>query len=172
VSSGRSITLVHVPSSNETTKVAEARRLDARTFVWRSLAAKAQSVAEIEEKLGARGVDADETTRVIADAVRLGFLDDVELAGQLARGFRARGYGRRRAARTLARRGIPAALATGALEDAYGTGVDAELELAHRALGGRAVDGDAARRRAVGFLVRRGFSVGVAWRVVRCARPP
>jgi regulatory protein len=172
VSSGRSITLVRVPSSDKTTNVVEGRRLDARAFVVRSLAAKAQSVAEIEAKLVARGVDADEATGVVADAVRLGFLDDAELAGQLARGFRARGYGRRRAARTLARRGIPTALATGALEDAYGTGVDGELELAQRALGSRAVDGDAARRRAVGFLVRRGFSVGIAWRVVRCARPP
>jgi regulatory protein len=159
-------------SSEKTTKVAEAPARDARAFVWRSLAAKAQSVAEIEAKLVVRGVDADEATGVIADAVRLGFLDDAELAGQLAHGFRARGYGRRRAARTLARRGIPAPLATAALEDVYGTGVDSELELARTALGGRPVAGNAARRRAVGFLVRRGFSAGVAWRVVRCAQPP
>ncbi len=135
------------------------------------MAARAQSVAEIEAKLEARGVDTAEATDVVADAVRRGFLDDAELAGQLARGFRARGYGPRRAAQTLARRGIPAPLATGALDDAYGDGLDGELELARTALGERATDGAAARRRAVGFLVRRGFSPGTAWRVVRSVRP-
>jgi regulatory protein len=145
--------------------------VDARAFVWSSLAAKAQSVAEIEAKLEARGVDAAETTDVLADAARRGFLDDAELAGRLARGFRARGYGRRRAAQTLARRGIPTPLATRALGDVFGDGLDGELELARSALGDRATDGEAARRRAVGFLVRRGFSPGAAWRVVRSARP-
>ena len=77
---------------------------DARTFVCNSLAAKAQSVAEIEAKLAARGVAADAAAGAIEEARRLGYLDDGELAGQLARGLRARGYGRRRAAQTLRRR--------------------------------------------------------------------
>ena len=138
---------------------------DARTFVCNSLAARAQSVAEIEAKLAARGVAEDVAAAAVEDAMRLGYLDDAELAGQLARGFRARGYGRRRAAQTLRRRGLPEDTARAAIEEAFG---DVEEDaLAARALGRRAVDDDRARRRAVTFLVRRGFSPAAAWRVVQ-----
>ncbi len=140
----------------------------AATFVVNSLAAKAQSVAEIESKLERRGVPADVAASVIADALRLGYLDDATLAGQLARGFLSRGYGRRRAAAALARRGLPAALADEALAAAYGA--TDEVELARAALGTRRVDGDASRRRAVGFLVRRGFSGAASWQAVRAPR--
>lgn len=133
-------------------------------FVVNSLAAKAQSVTEIEAKLAARGVAAELAARVVADARRLGYLDDSELAGQLARGFRARGYGRRRAAQALHRRGL-AAVAEAALDAAYGD-VD-EAALAVAALGTRVVSDAAARRRAVAFLVRRGFTPATAWKVVK-----
>ena len=139
-------------------------------FVCNSLAAKAQSVAEIEAKLAARGVAADEAAAAIDEALRLGYLDDAELAGQLARGLEARGYGRRRATTTLRRRGLPGAVASTAVEEAFGD-FD-EDALAIRALGRRAVDDDRARRRAAAFLLRRGFSPGAAWRTVRLARSP
>ena len=102
---------------------------------------------------------------MVDEARRLGYLDDTELAGQLARGFRSRGYGRRRAALTLQRRGVPADVAEAALEEAYGEADEASL--ARTALGSRTVGDDAARRRAVAFLVRRGFSSGAAWQAVR-----
>jgi regulatory protein len=133
-------------------------------FVVNSLAAKAQSVAEIEAKLAARGVTEELAARVIANAVRLGYLDDAELAGQLARGFRARRYGRRRAAQALRRRGLTA-VAEAALDAVY-LDVD-EAALAVAALGARAVSDAAAQRRAVAFLVRRGFASSTAWRVVK-----
>jgi regulatory protein len=139
----------------------------AATFVVNSLAAKAQSVAEIEAKLVSRGVTADESAAVIAEALRLGYLDDAELAGQLARGFVARGYGRGRAAAALQRRGLAAADADVALESAYGSAD--EVALAQRALGRRSVVDDAARRRAYAFLCRRGFSGSAAWEAVRRA---
>ena len=133
-------------------------------FVVNSLAAKAQSVAEIEAKLAARGVAAELAAAVVANARRLGYLDDSELAGQLARGFRARGYGRRRAAHALHRRGLTAVAET-ALDAAYGE-VD-EAALAAAALGTRVVSDAAAQRRAAAFLVRRGFTSATAWTVVK-----
>ena len=142
-----------------TTKAAAA------TFVVNSLAAKAQSVREIESKLAARGVTEADAASVVAEAVRLGFLDDAELAGQLARGFAARGYGRRRAATALRRRGLPDELAGVALESTYGD-LD-EVALARAALGSRPTGDDAARRRAAAFLSRRGFSSEAAWQAVR-----
>jgi regulatory protein len=135
----------------------------ARSFVVNSLAARAQSVAEIETKLAARDVPPDVAEAVIAEACELGYLDDAELAGQLARGFRTRGYGRRRAAQALRRRGLSVVSET-ALDAAFGD--EDEAELAAAALGSRRADDPKARRRAVAFLVRRGFTAGVAWQVV------
>jgi len=138
---------------------------DPRVFVVNSLAAKAQSVAEIEGKLAARGVPPGVSAKVVEEAVRLGYLDDAGLAGQLARGFRIRRYGRRRAAQALRRRGLAPELAEAALEQAYG---DAdEVELARAALGSRPVGHHAEQRRAVAFLARRGFSSAAAWQAVR-----
>jgi regulatory protein len=139
-------------------------------FVCNSLAAKAQSVAEIKTKLAKRGVTADEAAAVVVEATRLGYLDDAELAGQLARGHRTRGYGRRRALQALRRRGVPEPFAEEALEAVYG---DADEDaLARSALGSRRTDDDPSRRRAASFLVRRGFSPAAAWRAVRSARAP
>lgn len=137
-------------------------------FVVNSLAARPQSVAEIEQKLAARGVPADVAASAVDDASRLGYLDDAAVAGALARGFRARGYGRRRAERELRRRRLDETAAQRALADAFGD-VD-EVELARVALGLRATGDVKAERRAVAFLLRRGFSSGVAWEVVRGRR--
>lgn len=141
----------------------------ATSFVVNSLAAKAQSVSEIERKLAARGVPLDVARAAVDEARRLGYLDDEELAGQLARGLLGRGYGRRRAAQTLRRRGLPSELAERALDATYGE--TDELALANEALGARPIADDRDRRRAVAFLVRRGFSTAVAWRVVRDREP-
>jgi regulatory protein len=139
--------------------------VDARLFVVRSLTARAQSVAEIERKLAARGVAADVAREAIEATLHDRYLDDAELAGQLARGMRSRGYGRRRAVQTLRARGIGDELADAALAEAFG---DAEESvLARAALRGRAIADDAGRRKAVAFLVRRGFSSSAAWAAVR-----
>jgi regulatory protein len=157
-------------SSFKTTEAAARLARDPMVFVCNSLAAKAQSVAEIEAKLAKRGVAVEEAAAVVVEATRLGYLDDAELAGQLARGHRARGYGRRRALQALRRRGVPEPFAEEALETVYG-GAD-EDALARAALGSRRTDDDPSRRRAASFLVRRGFSPGAAWRAVRSARAP
>jgi regulatory protein len=135
----------------------------ARKFVVNSLAARAQSVAEIEAKLAARDVPPEVAAAVIAEVHELGYLDDAELAGQLARGFRTRGYSRRRAAQALRRRGLSLVSET-ALDAAFGE--EDEPKLAAAALGSRPTGDPKARRRAVAFLVRRGFTPAVAWQVV------
>lgn len=137
----------------------------ARLFVVRSLAARMQSVAEIERKLAARDIPAEVAREAIDRVSRYGYLDDASLAGQLARGMQSRGYGRRRAEQKLRARGLSGAPAAKALDEAYGD-LD-EVELARQALGRRSVVDDAARRRAVAFLARRGFSAAAAWKAVR-----
>jgi regulatory protein len=143
----------------------EADASAARAFVVNSLAARAQSVGEIARKLAARGVPSDVAETVIGEAARLGYLDDTELAGQLARGFRARGYGRRRAETAMRRRLLDAAVVETAIDDAYADADEAALAL--DALGSRVLNDAGDHRRAVAFLLRRGFSPEAAWRAVR-----
>ena len=142
-------------------------RARARLFVVRSLAVKMQSAAEIEKKLAARDVPPEVAREAIERVTGYGYIDDASLAGQLARGMQTRGYGRRRAEQKLRARGLPRVLADAALDEAYG-GRD-EVALAREALGRRDVIDDGARRRAVAFLSRRGFSAGAAWKAVRDA---
>ncbi|MGL6279291.1 MAG: hypothetical protein ACRC50_07010 [Gaiella sp.] len=137
----------------------------ARRFVVRSLAARAQSVGEIEAKLARRGVPTAIASEAIELARGYGYLDDDELAAQVARGLRARGYGRRRAERALAARLLPREVVESALAAAYDDGdetADAVAALGRRSFG----DGDAGRRRAAAFLARRGFSGRAAWTAV------
>ena len=143
----------------------ERRIADARTFVVDSLAARAQSVAEIRDKLALRGLSDADAAAVIAQAASFGYLDDAELAAQLARGHRARGYGRRRAERDLRRRGLGDVERAAALDAGYGD--TDEVALARAALGARPTADPKAERRAVAFLLRRGFSPGAARSVVR-----
>jgi regulatory protein len=147
----------------------ELARTRARLFVVRSLAARPQSVSEIEAKLAARGVAPELAAEAVALALDYGYLDDASLAAQLARGHVARGYGRRRAAQALRTRGLPQALAEHALEEAYDGD---EVEQALAALGRRAFgEGDGARRKAVAFLARRGFSPAASWAAVKRREP-
>jgi regulatory protein len=142
------------------------QRTRARLFVVRSLAARAQSVAEIEAKLARRGIPPQIGAETVRLALGYGYLDDARLAGELARGHRDRGYGRRRAARSLAARLLPRDVAEQALAEAYDD-VD-ETAAALAALGRRSFgEGDAGRRRAAAFLARRGFSSTTAWTAVR-----
>ena len=130
-----------------------------------SLATRAQSVGEIERKLAARGIPSDVSGTLIDEAVRLGYLDDAELAGQLARGFRARRYGRRRAAMAMRRRLLDAVVVETAIDDAYADADEAALAL--DALRSRVLNDAADYRRAFAFLLRRGFSPDAARRAVR-----
>lgn len=142
-------------------------RVRARLFVVRSLAVKAQSTAEIVKKLAARDVPAEIALEAIDRVRGYGYLDDDALADQLARGMRGRGYGRRRAEQKLRERGLRGHCADAALDAAYGE--QDEAALAREALGRRSIAEDADRRRALAFLVRRGFSSGAAWAAIRRA---
>ena len=132
-----------------------------------------QSRVEIERKLAARDVPAEIAREAIERAAGYGYIDDEALAGQLARGMRARGYGRRRAEQKLRSRGLSGAQAERALADTY-DGSEDEQEIARTALGRRAVATDADRKRAIAYLARRGFSSRAAWKAVQQAseEPP
>ena len=108
-------------------------RARARLFVVRSLAVRMQSRVEIERKLAARDVPTEIAHEAIERAAGYGYIDDEALAGQLARGMRARGYGRRRAEQKLRSRGLSGALTERALADTY-DGTEDEEVIARTAL--------------------------------------
>ena len=142
-------------------------RARARLFVVRSLAVRMQSRVELARKLAARDVPPDVADEAIERAAGYGYVDDAALAGQLARGMQARGYGRRRAEQKLRSRGLSGALAQAALAETYDG--DDEAVIAREALGRRAVASDADRKRAIAYLARRGFSARAAWKAVQLA---
>lgn len=155
----------HVDEANRSELEHRLARVRSKAFVIRSLAARAQSVAELERKLAARAIPPEIATESIELVRGYGYLDDEALAHQLARELRARGYGRRRAAGLLWRRGIQSELAETTLCEVFDE--DDERADARRALGSRAIGAsERDRRRAVAFLLRRGFSSGAAWAAV------
>ena len=156
-----------IDATRQATVEAALARARARLFVVRSLSTKAQSTAEIERKLAARDVPADIAREAIERVIGYGYLDDEALAGQLARGMRDRGYGRRRTEQKLRERGLSGPIAAAALAEAYEERDEAALAL--EALGRRSVVADPDRRRALAFLARRGFSAGAAWAAIRRA---
>jgi regulatory protein len=120
------------------------------------------STAEVQRKLARRQQWGEPVIQsVLADLQRLGYLDDARFAG--ARAASAAGhkrFGRRRALGELLRSGVPAALASAAIESVYGqldsTSIARSLALKHAARL-RRLDPVVARRRLVGMLQRRGF---------------
>ena len=150
---------------NEVSQDDQTGHAAARTFVVNSLAARAQSVAEIEAKLAAQDVPADIAAAVVDEAPAApgssttssspdsSPVDTLARLRPAAGGAGAPGPGCSRGE------------ASGALEEAYG---DAdEVAVARAALGSRTTADAKTERRAVAFLVRRGFSPGAAWAVVR-----
>lgn len=142
----------------------------ARDTVYRLLASRARSNAELREALLRKEVPddvADDTLRKFEEA---GLIDDAAFAVEWVRSRqRSRGLGRKALAYELRRKGVADQHVEAALSD-----VDEELEverareLVQRKLRGMTnADATAKTRRLVGMLARKGYSEGMAFRVVR-----
>ena len=117
-----------------------------------------------------RGIDA-----VIADCVRLGYVDDAAFAMTRARSKRRGGRSALAIRRSLAEHDIDDTLVDAALVAADETLADGELaaalrHAARRRLGpyARVEPDDAARQRHLASLARAGFSFDIARQVMRC----
>jgi len=115
-----------------------------------------------------RGIEADCATDALDQVASSGYLDDADYAHRFAEDRRRLDHwGRERIARELRRRGVTDDLVDRALEH---HGAENELEAACALLEQRmpaALDGDRARNRALGLLVRRGYEADVAYAAVR-----
>lgn len=148
-------------------KSAYARALDA-------LARSSRSRADLGRWLRDREYGSGEIEQVLTRLESVGLLDDLAFARGFARSrLEGRGYGERRVAAELARRGVDRAIVTQVLDERR-----ADTESAH---GAKPIDvvaarrmkslaklpNDVARRRLQGFLARRGFASSEILRVLR-----
>ena len=138
----------------------------------KKLAGRGLSVAEARAFLAHHGgIGADDVEEILARFLDRRYLDDDALAEQIVSiGWERKQHGRRRIAQTLGQR----RLSTETIENALAALPDDEWQRAYefaqtkvRSVGGR--DPDAALRRLVGQLARRGFSGQVAMSASRAA---
>jgi regulatory protein len=168
------------PASDSASESAGARRrtpaedLDpvqrAREVCLRLLSARPRTRAELREALLRKDFEEDVADQVLGRLDEVGLVDDAAFAEMWVRSRHAyQGLGRRALAAELRRKGVAADVAA----DAVAT-VDADAEeerarlLIRKRLRSLTTADEATRaRKLVGMLARRGYSEGLAFRVVR-----
>lgn len=125
------------------------------------LVRREHSRRELARKLQARGVEAEEAAAALETLAHQGFQDDARFAEAFVRSRAAAGHGPQRIRAELAARGLARSL----IDDALQTIAPDWLGLARSLISRRfpACGADSAqRRRAMDFLLRRGFEAGTA----------
>lgn len=149
----------------------EIEREIAERNLTRKLGARSLSVREARGVVAERDLSRDAIDALLAEFLRRGYLDDAALAEQLVRaGVERKGQGRQVLAQTLAKRGIPRDVADTAIAGLPDDDAERALAFARtRARGMRSVPADAALRRLVGQLSRRGYAGSAAMDAARQA---
>ncbi len=133
----------------------------------KALARRELTEAEVAARLEARGAEAQSVATVIERLKEAGGIDDERYARLFTEDKRGlEGWGEERIRAALESRGV----AGGIVDSALGShGRDEELDRAVELLErrGEELESEAARGRAFGFLVRRGYASEVAYDAVR-----
>lgn len=144
----------------------------AKTICLRLLTTSSHSRHELEQALHRRGVPADAARRVLDRFAEVGLVDDLSYAAAYVDSkIRSRGLGTSALRTDLRRRGIDDEIIATVLA---GVDPDSEVEragalIARRIDAAMAAGPEAARRRLLGMLARRGHSAEVARTVVEQA---
>lgn len=146
----------------------EMRERAERTLT-RKLSARSLSVREARAAITDRDLSAGAVDDIIAAFVHRGYLGDAALADQLVRaGTDRKGQGRRALSQTMAKRGIPRDVADAAIGQLPDDDAERALAFARtKAAALQRVPADAALRRLVGQLSRRGYGGSVAMTAAR-----
>lgn len=144
--------------------------LSASARALRLLARRDHTRRELEAKLGPYVEDAAELQVLLDDFTARGWLSESRVVDQVVNAKRA-GMGPARIRHTLLRRGISEDLIAPALAALKETELDTARALRDRKFGAPAAT-IADQSRQVRFLQARGFSLGVATRVVRTRSDP
>jgi regulatory protein len=144
--------------------------VEAQGICLRLLTARAHSRSELADALRRHGIPEEVSEPVLDRLSEVGLVDDAAVAAVAVHsGHRHRGLGRRALSAGLRRRGVPdeivrEAVATVRPEDEE----QRARELVRRKLRTSTVrDVNALARKLGGMLARKGYSEGLAWRVVR-----
>jgi regulatory protein len=142
----------------------------AQDLVYRQLAVRARSHAELTQTLQRRGFEEDVVTRVLQKFCNAGLVDDAAFAESWVRErHQHRGLSREALGQELRRKGIDESLIAAALSTVDDeTQVERAHELVRRKLPTMTTVDSATRfRRLAGALARKGYSESLAFRVVR-----
>ena len=150
---------------------AAARDLACYDRALDALARRSRSRADLERWLRQREFTAEQIAPAVERLTELGLLDDAAFARGYARGrLGARGFGPRRVAAELARRGVERSVVDEVLrEHAEASESGSELERAarKRVRAVASLEPRVAHQRLTAWLVRRGFDVGESVRMAR-----
>ncbi|MFE6995068.1 regulatory protein RecX [Microbacterium sp. NPDC057659] len=159
------------PDDDESAPDPDRLRSTAEETLVRKLRSHAMSVSEARTVLRTAGLAGDQIDQVIDDFERRKYLDDRALAGHLViSGVERKGQGRVALSRALAQRGIPRDIVDEALSELPDDDAERALEYARtKARSMTRLDPDAALRRLVGQLSRRGYGGSVAMNAAKTA---
>ncbi|TWF94122.1 regulatory protein RecX [Saccharopolyspora dendranthemae] len=142
----------------------------ARDVVYRLLASRARSRLELRQALLRKEIDEDVADGVLQKFVDAGLVDDASFAEEwVNQRQRSQGLGRKALGFELRRKGIDEHLVESALSNVDS---DAEAERARELVQRKlrsmnSLDRNAKMRRLVGMLARKGYSEGLAFRIVK-----
>ncbi|MDX1511018.1 MAG: regulatory protein RecX [Nitriliruptorales bacterium] len=141
----------------------------AMAYVRRATASTPMSEGRLRQRLAARDFSRPAIDRALDQARAQRHVDDEALARALAREGIAKGHAPSRVRRDLLKRDLAAGVIDDALDEAAPTDLEAAaFDLAQRkARSSRDAPPEAAFRRVVGHLARRGYSADLARRVAR-----
>jgi regulatory protein len=136
-------------------------RQEAVDAAARLIASRLHSTAELRRKLARKEFGPAVVDAVIADLVRMGYLDDAAFAkARASSAARYKQHGKRRAKTELMRAGVSGEVADAALDEVYdrNDSLAVARDLARKqAPRLKKLDPQVARRRLMGMLQRRGF---------------
>ncbi|WP_345362497.1 regulatory protein RecX [Actinoallomurus liliacearum] len=142
----------------------------AREICLRQLSFAPKTRAQLADALRRKGVPDDVAERVLGRYSEVGLIDDAAFARAWVESRHAgRGLGRRALAAELRRRGVADETVSEAMEDLGPEQEEAAARelVARRLPGTRGLDPVKRTRRLMGMLARKGYSGGLAYRVVR-----
>jgi regulatory protein len=137
----------------------------------RMLARREYARAELGQRLVQRGATRDEVERVLAELEQLGYLSDDRFANAVVHQKAGR-YAKRAIAHALKEKGVAPTAARGALAALDGADELAEAAALWRRRFGTAPGDEREKARQVRFLLSRGYSTAIAFKVLRAAGAP
>lgn len=144
---------------------------DAKTRAVSLLARREHSRRELERKLRAKGFEPGEVAAAVEDLAAKGWQDDARFAETLVRTRVASGYGPLRIRMELEQHGVGETAGEAAMADVEDWR-ELARDVARRRWSRDAVADPARRRKAVEFLVRRGFAPDDAYAAIHSLADP